>query len=155
MSLFFKALRLRLFLAVVVLGIAGFRPSPAMAAMAYCNRTQTPIEAAFGHRETLDWISDGWWQLQPGECLRVFSKPLTDRFYFYFARALSTEVPDKPPFTWAGKYIFCINAKPFHIEGDGTCEARGYVSQGFAEIDIGANVRDYTLDFKDGTSPDK
>lgn len=122
---------------------------PAQAAFLFCNKTQTPIEATFGYREQVAWISEGWWQIQPGQCARVFNHPLTQRFYFYYARSMAK--PGAPPaMVWGGKYSFCIDDKAFRIEGDGQCEARGYQEKGFQEIDIGPNRRDYSLTFDDG-----
>jgi uncharacterized membrane protein len=125
----------------------------AKAAMVFCNRTLTPIEAALGYREEENWVSEGWWQIEPGQCARVFGRPFTQRFYFYYGTALATTGKDKPPFVWSGKYEFCTDTKAFRVEGDGNCEAQGYQTRGFQQIDLGSNTRDYTLDFKDNDSP--
>jgi uncharacterized membrane protein len=134
-----------------LLGLAFFAltPTPAKAAMRFCNLTKGPIEAALGYRDTGDWTSQGWWHLDAGECVRVFGKPLTQRFYFDYAVSLAPPSADKPPFNWSGKFKFCIDNKPFQIEGDSDCEMRGFKTQGFQEIDIGADARDYTLNFRD------
>jgi uncharacterized membrane protein len=121
-------------------------PHPAHAAMIFCNRTQQPVEAAFGYRENSEWVSEGWWRIEAHQCARVFAGPLTQRFYFYFARTLAQN--DHSPPTWTGKYELCVDAKAFRIEGDEDCKARKYRSQGFHKVDIGSNARDYTLDFK-------
>lgn len=126
----------------------------ANAALVFCNRTQQPVEAAIGYRTTLendnqDWVSEGWWQIEPGQCARVLNEPLKERFYFDYAVALNPPSHGKAPFTWAGKYQFCADNKAFRVEGDGDCESRGYQTKGFQQIDIGINNRDFTLDFKD------
>jgi uncharacterized membrane protein len=140
----------RLVLALL-LTLPAYGALPAKAAMVFCNRTSSVIEAAVGYRETLDWISEGWWRIEPGQCARVFGKPLTQRFYFYYAASLTPSSRDKPPLVWGGKYEFCTDTKAFRIEGDDNCETRNYHTQGFHEVDIGSNTRDYTLDFKDET----
>lgn len=143
----------RFLAAVFVLVFGALFAAPARAAFLFCNHTQTPLEAAFGYREQIVWLSEGWWQIQPGQCARVFSRPLTQRFYFYFARVLTLPASDgKPPMTWGGKYRFCTDNKAFKIEGDSDCELRGYQEKGFQEVDIGPNKRDYTLTFEDGHS---
>ncbi len=143
---------LRLFIASLALCAALFSSLPAQAAFLFCNRTGSVIEAAFGYREQTSWVSEGWWQIQPGQCARVYGKPLTQRFYFYFAHALAPPSNDgKPPMVWSGKYAFCVDGKAFKAEGDGDCEARGFRQQGFQEVDIGPNMRDYTLTFEDGS----
>ena len=127
---------------------------PAQAALVFCNRTQQPIEAAVGYRGTVDndaedWISEGWWRIEPGQCARVYNNALKERFYFDYAVALAPTAHNKTPFTWAGKYQFCADTKAFRVEGDGDCDSRGYQTKGFQQIDVGTNTRDYTLDFKD------
>ncbi|MFA5041413.1 MAG: DUF1036 domain-containing protein [Bdellovibrionales bacterium] len=129
-------------------------PCDASAALSFCNRTSGAIEAALGYRsddpEKADsWISEGWWRIEPGQCSRVLSEALTQRFYFYYGRALTQTMKDVPPTLWSGKYIFCIDNKAFRIDGDGDCSARKYQSVGFQQVDIGLGVRDYSLDFKD------
>ena len=127
---------------------------PAYAAMSFCNRTAGPVEAALGYRDDKDdtaesWISEGWWRIEPGQCARVYGQPLDQRFYFYYARALTPNVKDQPPTTWSGKYMMCTDDKAFRISGKVDCPSRNYQSTGFQELDLGANTRDYTLDFKD------
>lgn len=124
---------------------------PAQAAMVFCNRTQGAIEAALGYRDQTMWVSEGWWRIEPGQCSRVYGKPLTERFYFYYARALTAPARDKPPYIWSGKYEFCTDTKAFRAEGDGHCDDKQMESRGFQEIDIGSTIRDYTLDFRDGS----
>lgn len=125
-------------------------PCPVLAAFLFCNQTKSVIEAAFGHRDGGIWVSEGWWQLQPGQCARVYSKPLTQRFYFYYARALTLPAKNgKGTMIWSGKYSFCIDTKAFRAEGDGNCEARGYRIQGFQDVDVGVRQKNYTLTFQD------
>lgn len=130
---------------VLILG----SPRAAYAAMSFCNRTQGPIQAAFGYREEGGWLSEGWWKIEPQQCVRVFGQPLTQRFYFYYANALTRPSRDAVPFVWSGKYDFCIDIAPFKISGDGDCKTRGYQTKGFQQVDIGTTRADYVLDFKD------
>lgn len=125
-------------------------PRPAFAAFLFCNKSATLIEAAFGYREDVKWISEGWWQIQPGQCARVYGKPLTQRFYFYYARMMQPPAPERKPAVWAGKSLFCLDNKAFRIEGYERCEKRGYLQQGFQQVDIGLGQKDYTLTFQDG-----
>jgi len=122
------------------------------AAFLFCNQTGVGIEAAFGHRDEGVWVSEGWWQIQPGQCSRVYNKPLSRRFYFYYARALEPTAKEakngRDPMVWAGKYSFCTDRKAFRIEGDGRCEERRYQTKGFQEVDVGVRQKDYTLTFR-------
>ncbi len=132
-------------------------PAPAQAALSFCNRTSVALEAALGYRgETAkkpdDWISEGWWRIEPGQCARVYTEPLTSRFYFYFAHAMAQASKDAPLSVWSGKFTFCTDTKAFRVEGADNCVTRGYQSKGFEELDLGSPQRDYTLDFRDGQS---
>jgi uncharacterized membrane protein len=139
----------RLFLLMMLILPVLCAARPAHAAMLFCNRTKLAIEAALGYREKDDWISEGWWRIEPGQCSRVYGQPLDQRFYFYYATALSSPGHERSPYVWAGKYSFCTGARAFRINGDGDCESRDYLTKGFQEIDVGLNNHDYTLDFKE------
>ena len=146
-------MRLSLFGAVcgmVLVGAAVFAPARAEAALLFCNQTKSMIEAALGRRHENGWTSEGWWQIQPGQCSRVYNKPLTQRFFFYYARALTLKAKDGDGvMTWSGKYAFCIDNKAFKIDGDSGCEARGYRQQGFQDVDVGNQQKSYTLTFRE------
>jgi uncharacterized membrane protein len=137
------------FLALLFTFCSAFTPKSAHAAMVFCNRTQNAIEAALGYREAVDWISEGWWRIEPGQCARVFGKPLAQRFYLYYATSMAPVAEGKAPMSWSGKYQLCADTKAFRIEGDADCDARGYKTKGFQQIDIGLTTRDYTLDFRE------
>jgi len=140
----------RLAIFLVSVGFTVGTPFTAQAAFLFCNQTKSVIEAAFGHHDDEGWMSEGWWQIQPGQCARVYNKPLTQRFYFYYARALTLPSKDgKGTMIWSGKYAFCTDAKAFKAQGDSNCEARGFRSQGFDEVDVGVRQKDYTLTFQD------
>ncbi|MFA4995429.1 MAG: DUF1036 domain-containing protein [Bdellovibrionales bacterium] len=138
---------------VFLFGI-GCCPRSAYAALSFCNKTAGAIETAVGYRaegadKADNWVSEGWWRIEPGQCARVYGQPLTQRFYFYYGRALTKVMINMPPTEWSGKYLFCTDEKAFRADGDGDCAARKFKSTGFQQVDVGAGVRDYVLDFKD------
>ncbi len=140
-------------LALAALVVVFGSPRAALAALSFCNKTSGAIEAAVGYRgEATDkddnWISEGWWVIQPGQCARVYSEPLSQRFYYYYGRALTKVIKDAPPTEWSGKYSLCSDTKAFRVEGD-DCAARKLQTTGFQQVDVGAGVKDYTLDFRD------
>lgn len=141
--------------AALAAGAAGFSGT-AYAALSFCNKTSGPVEAAVGYRSesrdrTEKWVSEGWWRIEPGQCARVYAGPLSQRFYFYHAQALTEETKDSSPTVWSGKYVFCTDNKAFRVEGDVDCLSRKYRPTGFREIDVGTKTRDYTLDFSDSS----
>jgi len=134
---------MRCLIPLIILACHALMPWPAHAAFYYCNKGDMPIEGAIGYREKIKWVSEGWWRIEPTQCAKVVGKPLKGRFYYYFARSISLEEPVE----WGGQYVFCIDDKPFKIEGDGECEPRDLSSAGFGAIDV-EDEQDFYLDFK-------
>lgn len=121
----------------------------AHAAFTFCNNMGDPVEAAFGYRNKEGWVSEGWWTIQVGTCVKVYPHDLSERFYFYYARTLTSSAPQGTAGkqqVWRGKYQFCVDPKPFRIEGDDACEARGHTSLGFDEVEVGKQ-RDFRVNF--------
>jgi uncharacterized membrane protein len=129
--------------------IVAILPFPAQASMMFCNRTQTPIEAAIGYQDKGNkWISEGWWRIEPGLCARVYSKPLEQKNnYFYYAHSIVAPKDNSQPFVWDGDYRFCAAIKAFRTESTDDCEQKGYLTKGFRKIDIAPKNADYMLEF--------
>lgn len=130
-------------LAGLILWCGLLAAAPAAASFTFCNRTAQEIEAAFARHDRNQWLSMGWWRLPPQQCINVLSTPLTQRFYYYYARTTS-----RPMKIWGGKYQFCTDSKPFALPGDDRCEERHTIALGFAQIDI-AERSQFVLDFRE------
>ena len=120
---------------------------PALAAMVFCNHTQTALDVAFGRHETKQWISEGWWRIEPSQCARVYSRPLSERTYFYYAASAHGQTKRDEPVVWGGVYKFCTSSKAFRAKGNEHCESKGLEEKGFQMVDIGSNFKNYTLNF--------
>ena len=70
-------------------------------------------------------------------------------FIFTTRRALSPPQHSETTARLVGQIPVLHGAKAFRIEGDNECESRGYETRGFHPVDLGAHMRDYTLDFRD------
>ena len=124
-------LRLGLFAAVGLLGIA-FASAPAKADFEICNKTKESVSVAVGYRENGDWISEGWWNVEGGQCATVYAKKLSEVKYYVYGESDSL--------VWQGDYTFCVVNDEFTIVGDTDCKKRGYEPQGFMEVDVGDNT---------------
>lgn len=124
-------LRLGLFAAVGLLGIA-FAGSPAKADFEICNKTKESVSVAVGYRESGDWISEGWWNIEAGDCAIVYAKKLSEVKYYVYGESDSL--------IWQGDYTFCVVNDEFTIVGDQDCKKRGYQPEGFMEVDVGDNT---------------
>lgn len=111
--------------AVALIGAAG----AAQAGLEICNDTDAFQSVAIGYLGN-DWTSEGWWLLEPGGCVDALPGDLQSRYYYYHA------VADDMAFQGDG-YFFCTLPDAFTIVGSEDCEARGYDSADFKEIDTG------------------
>lgn len=124
-------LRLGLFAAVGSLAIA-VGGEPAEANFEICNKTKESVSVAVGYRENGDWISEGWWNIDSGDCATVYSKKLSELNYYIYGESDSL--------VWQGDYTFCVVNEEFTIVGDTDCKKRGYQPEGFMEVDVGDNT---------------
>lgn len=111
--------------AVALIGAAG----AAQAGLEICNDTDAFQSVAIGYLGS-DWTSEGWWLLEPGGCVDALPGDLQQRYYYYHA------VADDMAFQGDG-YSFCTLPDAFTIVGSEDCQARGYDSADFKEIDTG------------------
>lgn len=106
-------------------------PSTARADFRICNDTTSLVGVALGYRESGDWISEGWFQIQAESCSSLIEGDLSSRFYYVYA-----EDADRGG-QWRGDIFLCTSEREFKIEGVEDCFKRGFVKSGFFEIDTG------------------
>lgn len=112
-------------------------PEESKADFEVCNQTWDTVAVSFGYKEDGVWVSEGWWNLDYGDCATVYAGELTE--YNYFVRGEGDSL------MWEDDYTFCTDPQAYTIYGDTNCYERGYDLEGFMLIDVG-NYRDYTLD---------
>lgn len=98
-----------------------------------CNKSSESISVATATsaRETNSkgedlFLSKGWFNLGPGECLKLWDSPLANRWYYVYAESSRS--------TWAGTYPFCVSDQKFTIK-DTQC-GQGYKRRYFTRIDM-------------------
>ncbi len=124
-------------LLTLVFGLALVAAAPARADFKACNETEHPLGLALAHSDGLEWISEGWWAIQPHTCAAVLVGPLKARFYYLHA------VDYDLGGGWSGDRFFCTTRRSFTITGREKCAERGYDRTGFFEVDT-QNALDYT-----------
>lgn len=110
--------------------MAGVALSPAWAGLEICNHTDVHRSVAIGYAQDDAWISEGWWNLDPGQCAMPVAGDLGQRYYYYRAETEDGGFPGEG-------YTFCTEPGAFTIVGDEGCEDRGYATEDFREIDTG------------------
>ncbi|WP_292019494.1 DUF1036 domain-containing protein [Maritimibacter sp. UBA3975] len=102
-------------------------PGAALAELEFCNSTDDVASVAIGYKGPQGWTSEGWWNVDPGDCTVAIRGDLPLTHYYY--RVVS------PSWTFDHeRYMFCTSQRVFTIVGDTECEARGHAREGFNEI---------------------
>ncbi len=101
-----------------------------------CNLTLETQSVSIGYEGDEGFTSEGWWNVEPEACSKVIGTALTKQYYYYRAEV------DGGDFD-GDNAIFCTTPKAYTIVGDQNCEARGYVSEDFAELNVGVGTTGY------------
>lgn len=123
----------------------GLGAQQAAAGLQLCNGTDTRQSVAIGYKSGDIWVSEGWWNIEPGGCVTPVSGDLQLRYYYFRAEAKGHDFLDED-------YAFCTQSAAFTIEGDENCAARGYEQKMFRQIDTG-EARDFIFTFGPSISP--
>lgn len=100
----------------------------------FCNDTGDVVWAAIGYESDGDIVSTGWFRIDSRRCTKVIKGRLNERAYYSFAE---TEQGIGRHFTWGGDRSLCTMDNRFTIREHKDCERRGYVTTGFARVDVG------------------
>ncbi len=114
--------------------------SPAQAELQLYNQTHRPLSIAIGYKSGDDWVSEGWWNIDPRDCKTVVSGDLTNRYYYYH---------EADPGFSGENYAFCTTEQPFTITGDKNCAERGFDKDFFSIIDTGTEATSFKLNLWD------
>jgi len=110
----------------------------AQADLIFCNETRFVQGISIGYTYGDTFASEGWWNVQPGQCSVVVGGDLKNRYYYYRAEI------DGGPFDGEG-YFFCTTPDAYTIIGDVNCNGRGYDRENFSEIDTGSSATSWTV----------
>jgi len=117
-------------------------PSPASADLRLCNKYSSEISVALAYysKSSGEWISEGWWVVEPDACKTPLSGDLNERYYYVYAYSAESG-------TWSGDYYFCM-AKPDEFkftsaDDESSCDSSW---QGFRKIDT-ESYTDYEYSF--------
>lgn len=105
--------------------------TPAAADLKLCNKTQSRVGIAIGHKGPKGWMTEGWWTITPNSCETLLEGELVSRYYYIHALDYDLGVE------WSGKAYMCTKDKAFTIYGINECRERGFDLTGFVEVDTG------------------
>ena len=112
-------------------GLLTLASVPARADLKLCNNTPTSVQIAIGYKDKEGWASEGWWTVKPNSCSGILKGALIARYYYLYA------LDERKVAVWPGKALMCVKDKIFTIRGMDKCQERGYLQQGFYELDTG------------------
>ncbi len=110
----------------------------AQAGLTICNETDSRKSVAIAYAADDSWTSEGWWNIDSGECSLVLSGDLSNRYYYYRATSGGEQFNKDD-------VEFCTEPTVFEISGDISCAMGGYDSSPFEKIDTGQTAREFTL----------
>lgn len=113
-------------------------PGAGLAGLEICNDTEARQTVAIGYKGDADWVSEGWWNIQPGNCVTPVKGDLKRRYYYLLTKSSGWIFDDE-------NIVFCTASDAFTIVGDTDCKARGYRKGQFAKIDTGKTAKDFSL----------
>lgn len=130
--------------------------SPAYAWFNVCNKSADKAFVAFAYLEIgarrpdifgnpgppqfpKGWTSEGWWNLDSGECTQVYPHSLRERNSIYYVYAETSD-----GYSWSGSQPFCtINSRFTLGRADRVCGGAG-TRKSFIKVDVGG-VKNYTF----------
>ena len=120
----------------VIAGIAAITSAPASADFQVCNESGEHISVAIAYYDssTDSMVSEGWWNMDSGNCKATISGNLDDKYYYLYA--------ESDQHTWTGSHDMCLN--PEHkftlFDVDTSCD---YTWEKFFQVDTG-DAESYT-----------
>jgi uncharacterized membrane protein len=104
----------------------------------FINNSKEEIYLAIGYIENGTWFSEGWWKISIGKTIAAYKKPLSNRYYYYYARGRSL--------VWAGGANFYVDEGSAFTINQSSPSSFANKQKGFSKIDVG-NFTDFTLTF--------
>ncbi len=95
-------LAIGIFTAVTV-AVAALTSAPARADFQVCNESGEHISVAVAYYDANNdsMISEGWWNMDSGDCRTPVDGNLKDKYYYVYA--------ESDAHTWTGSHQFCLN----------------------------------------------
>jgi uncharacterized membrane protein len=84
------------------------------------------------------FLSQGWYELNPSQCITLWTGPLANRYYYVYAESSASH--------WSGTFPMCVSEKAFRI-AEVQC-GQGYVRRQFNQIDVGGKSGVFTYYFQ-------
>lgn len=106
----------------------------------YCNKAGEEVWSAIAYNEKGDeYISQGWWHLDPGQCVKVIKGKL-EKSHYYVYGVMGDGSDENPERVLAGgDRNLCTNDILFKINNSKPCEEQGINIGAFKRVEIGGS----------------
>lgn len=106
----------------------------------YCNKAASEVWAAIGFPGEGDsYKSQGWWQLDPGQCVKVIKGELAHDHYYVYGILASTLEGQQDRVLGGGKKPLCINDVMFDEDTTLSCADQDLDAANFKRVEIGGS----------------
>jgi len=139
------------FAAIVAAVLSVLAAAPAEAKLEYCNRSSYLLDAASAHQVEEGFLVQGWFKVNPGECVTVIGEDLGEAEYYAFARTRAAHGASRR--LTSGDRMLCIDVADFSFVSANGCTGRGLQKVEFARIDTEGR-RDWKAVFAESGSYD-
>jgi len=106
----------------------------------YCNKTGEEVWSAIGYPgEEGAYESRGWWQLNPGQCVKVLKGELQHDHYYVYGVIGDGSADDPERVLAGGKRDLCINDVIFQADNKLDCSDQDLRKAQFLRVEIGGS----------------
>lgn len=110
----------------------------------YCNKTDAAVWSAIAEPGEEDqYISKGWWKIEPGDCAKIIKGELEHDHYYVYG-AIEEGMSERR--IAGGDKSFCVNAVMFNVSDELTCADQDLEEAQFRRVEIGG-AASATFDF--------
>ncbi|MEL6111618.1 MAG: DUF1036 domain-containing protein [Pseudomonadota bacterium] len=117
----------------------------------YCNKSSDEVWAAIGYPGNADktYQSEGWWQMDPGQCIKVLKGELEHDHYYVYGILGSGDAASPDRALLGGDKPLCVNDVIFSTDSRSSCADQDLDVAMFKRVEIGGSPV-ATYDFEDG-----
>ena len=104
----------------------------------YCNKANAEVWGAIAYPTDETYRSQGWWRLDPGQCVKVLKGKLEfDHYYVY--GVMSNGDSDVDMVLAGGDKELCVNDVVFELDNKTSCADQDLVGGVFKRVEIGGS----------------
>ncbi len=106
----------------------------------YCNKASEEVWSAIAYPGAdKSYISQGWWRLNPGQCVKVLKGKLAHDHYYVYGELGNGENLDQNRVLGGGEKEFCTNDIIFNVKNDVPCTAQDLNLAKFKRVEIASS----------------